>query len=53
MNKSEFVGGMQVRLVGTNQVMTLSGTPDDWICTWVENGKQVSQHFAPEDLEPA
>jgi hypothetical protein len=53
MNKGDFVGGMSVRPLGSTQVMTLGGTPDDWICTWVDNGQTVTKHFQPVELEPA
>ena len=53
MNKGEFIGGMLVRRVGETQVMTLGGTPDDWVCSWPQNGKVMSAHFKPEELEPA
>ena len=53
MNKGDFVGNMLVRPIGSNQVMTLGGTPDDWICTWTQNGVAMSKHFKPEDLVPA
>lgn len=52
MNKGDFVGGIQVILRGTDQVMTLGGTPDDWVCTFVKNGKSMSEHFQPEVLDP-
>ena len=52
MNKGEFVGGMLVRRIGQAQVMTLGGTPDDWQCSWLENGLVKNAHFKPEDLEP-
>ena len=51
MNKGDFVGSMLVQPLGTDQVMTLGGTPDEWVCTWTENGQKVSKHFKPEELE--
>ena len=53
MNKGDFVGGMQVQQIGGGPVMTLGGTPDDWICSWIENGKTMTKHFDPSMLEPA
>jgi hypothetical protein len=53
MNKGDFVGGLLVVPTRSRQVMTLGGTPDNWICTWVENGETMTQRFNPEDLEPA
>jgi hypothetical protein len=53
MNKGDFVGGIPVQPMGGGQIMTLGGTSEDWICTWMENGQSVSRHFKPEDLEPA
>lgn len=50
MNKGDFVGSMLVQPVGSGQVMTLGGTPDEWVCTWTENGQTVSKHFKPEEL---
>jgi hypothetical protein len=52
MNKGEFVGGMLVRRIGQEQVMTLGGTPDDWTCSWSESGQVRHAHFEPEELEP-
>jgi hypothetical protein len=51
MKKGDFVGGIPVQLLGGGQVMTLGGTPDDWVCTWTENGQARSEHFMPEELE--
>lgn len=53
MNKGEFVGGMLVRRIGQTQVMTLGGTPDHWLCSWVQSGQVMNQQFKPEELEPA
>lgn len=53
MNKGDFVGSMQVQPLGSDQIMTLGGTPDEWICTWVENGQTMTKRFQPEQLEPA
>jgi hypothetical protein len=53
MNKGEFVLGIPVRAVGSDQVMTLGGTPDNWTCTWNENGKVRSERFDPGKLERA
>lgn len=52
MNKGDFVGGIEVREVGSKRVMTLGGTADNWVCTWLENGLPVSARFKPEQLEP-
>ena len=51
MNKGDFIGGIPVQPVGGGQVMILGGTPDDWICSWTENGVARSEHFQPEELE--
>jgi hypothetical protein len=52
MNKGDFVGGLQVEpILGAHQVMTLGGSKDDWICTWVEDGKTMTQHFQPDQLQ--
>ena len=51
MNKGDFVGGIQVRLIATGQVMILGGTPDDWTGTWTQNGISKVEHFAPEQLD--
>ena len=53
MKKGDFIGGIPVQPLGGGQVMILGGTPDDWICTWTQNGVQRSEHFLPEQLEPA
>jgi hypothetical protein len=53
VNKGDFVGSMPVQLIGSKQVMTLGGTPDDWICTYVENGHTVTVHVEPAQVEPA
>jgi uncharacterized protein YodC (DUF2158 family) len=52
MNKADFVSGIPVRSVDGSQVMTLGGTANDWVCTWVENGERKMASFRPEDLEP-
>lgn len=51
MNKADFVTGTPVRVLGTQQVMILGGTPDRWVCTWDENGQLVSRQFDPASLE--
>lgn len=54
MNKGDFVGGMQVEpILGSPQVMTLGGSEDNWVCTWVENGQTMKKQFKPEQLQPA
>jgi len=54
MNKGDFVGGMQVQpVLGSAQVMTLGGSEDDWVCTWIENGQKMTKHFQPEQLQLA
>lgn len=53
MNKGDFVGGIPVQPAGGGQVMILGGTPDDWVCTWTEDGQVRSAHFLPEQLEHA
>ena len=53
MNKGDFVGSMLVQPLGSSRVMTLGGTPDEWICTWNENGEEVSKRFQPEELVAA
>lgn len=53
MKKGEFVGGVPVRPVGGGQVMTLGGDADNWVCTWVKDGKKLTQTFQPEQLERA
>ncbi|MEO5625754.1 MAG: hypothetical protein ABIQ70_07090 [Dokdonella sp.] len=50
MNKGEFVTAMPVRALGSSQVMTLGGTPDAWVCTWSEDGQEMSQSYQPEEL---
>ncbi|MEO7325484.1 MAG: hypothetical protein ABIW82_11710 [Dokdonella sp.] len=51
MNKGEFVTAALVQPLESDQVMTLTGTPDDWVCTWVENGQPMTRHFQPEQLK--
>jgi hypothetical protein len=51
MNKGDFVGAALVQPLGSDQIMTLGGTADDWICTWVENGQTMTGHFQPEELQ--
>lgn len=53
MKKGDFIGGIPVQPLGGGQVMTLGGTPEHWICSWTQNGQVRSQHFLPEQLEPA
>lgn len=54
MNKGDFVGGIQVESIfGGPRVMTLGGSEDNWICTWVENGQTMTKHFQPEQLQVA
>lgn len=53
MKKGDFVGGMEVQPLGGGHVMILGGGPDNWVCTWVENGTTMTQAFQPEQLEPA
>lgn len=53
MNKGDFVGAMLVQTIGSDRVMTLEGTQDEWVCSWTENGKKMSKTFKPEELEPA
>lgn len=53
MSKGEFVTGMFVQPLGSNQVMSLGGTADAWVCTWTENGQEMSKSFQPEELMPA
>lgn len=52
MYKGEFVAGMAVRPVGSMHVMTLGGTPDEWICSWYDNDEHRAMRYMPEDLEP-
>ncbi|MBA8883759.1 hypothetical protein [Dokdonella fugitiva] len=52
MHKGEFVAGMAVRPVGSMHVMTLGGTPDEWICSWYDNDEHRAMRYMPEDLEP-
>lgn len=53
MNKGDYTGEALVCLIGSDRVMTLGGTPDHWVCTWIENGEEKSAHFQPEELVPA
>ncbi|MEO5625958.1 MAG: hypothetical protein ABIQ70_08120 [Dokdonella sp.] len=53
MNKGDFVGASLVQPLGSDQVMTLGGTPDDWVCTWIENGQTMTRQFQPEELQLA
>lgn len=53
MNKGDFVGSMLVQPLGSSRVMTLGGTPEEWMCTWTENGQEKSERFQPEELVPA
>jgi hypothetical protein len=52
MHKGEFVSGMAVRPIGSMHVMTLGGTPDEWICSWYDNDEHRAMRYMPEDLEP-
>ena len=52
MHKGEFVPGMAVRPIGSMHVMTLGGTPDEWICSWYDNDEHRAMRYMPEDLEP-
>ena len=52
MKKGDFVTEKLVRVVGEDRVMTLSGTPDNWGCTWQEAGEKRSANYRPEELEP-
>jgi len=52
MKKGDFVTEGLVRLVDGDQVMTLGGTPDDWVCTWQEGDQKRSAHYRPEQLVP-
>jgi hypothetical protein len=52
MKKGDFVTERLVRVVGEDRVMTLGGTPDNWVCTWQEAGEKRSAHYRPEQLEP-
>lgn len=52
MHKGEFVTGMAVRPIGSMHVMTLGGTPDEWICSWYDNDEHRAMRYMPEDLEP-
>ena len=51
MKKGDFVTEKLVRVVGEDRVMTLGGTPDNWICTWQEAGEKRSASYRPEELE--
>ncbi len=51
MSKDEFVGGIPVRPIGGERIMTLGGHPESWICIWHEDGQTVMQSFEPEQLE--
>ncbi|MEO5559406.1 MAG: hypothetical protein ABIO49_06335 [Dokdonella sp.] len=53
MNKGEFVTGMLVQPLGSDQVMSLGGTAGEWTCSWTENGQEMSKGFQPEELVPA
>ena len=52
MKKGDFVGGIEVQPLGGGQVMILGGSPENWVCTWVEDGTTWTQSFQPEQLEP-
>lgn len=51
MKKGDFVGGMEVQPLGGGPTMTLSGDPDNWVCTWEANGRTMVQTFQPEQLQ--
>ena len=52
MKKGDFVGGLEVQPLGGGRSMILGGDPDNWVCTWEENSKTMTQSFQPEQLEP-
>ena len=52
MKKGDFVTEKLVRVAGEDRVMTLGGTPENWVCTWHEAGEKRSANYRPEELEP-
>lgn len=53
MNRGEFVTGMLVQPLDSDQLMTLGGAPGEWTCSWTENGQAMSKSFQPEELVAA
>jgi len=52
MNRGDFSAGIEVRQKSDGQIMLLGGTEDDWICTFTTNGKFMTLHVDPEDVDP-
>jgi hypothetical protein len=52
MHKDEFKEGLLVRPAGSKQFMVLSGSPGNWLCSWIAAGQRRTVRYMPEDLQP-